>query len=341
MINIPTDQLNNAVDKASEIGLLITPAQLNNAIADKFYHCGTIQHHNSKNGRFIFKHDRAADFITLLLWNHETQQEAKHYINLNHDQPRKQLSPAERQSLQVQIDAKIEADRRKQEHGRKQKSAHYVAWFNQLGMCTSHEYLTRKGIDNTRWFKFRNDTRFNNNLLCFPFVNASGCLQGYQTITPDGTKKRFNGSVGGCFWQFPAVNPCPEVFDTSNSFYLIGEGVATVLSAWQAITNYYDGRVFLPYVLVAFNCGNLDKVIKTTASKKLPYILLVDNDSTKERNAGIETAKQLILDNPDAVIYPVTFTNGNDANDYILTHGDQAFINLLTTQTPITKLLGQ
>ena len=339
MFNTPTDKLIGAVETASAMGLLITPEQLNNAVADRFYHCGTITHPRSKNGRFIVKHDMTTNFITVVFWNHETSQQDKYHINLTTDQPRKPLSPAERQALQAQIDAKIAADRKKREQERERKAAYYVAEYQKLSICQKHDYLTRKGLSNLDNFNLRVDDRFNCDLLCVPFINSSGAMQGYQTIATDGTK-RFNGSVGGCFWQYPAVNPCPEVFDTRNSFYLIGEGLATVLSAWQAIINYYEAQVFLPYALVAFNCGNLDKVIKATAARKLPYILLVDNDSSKPHNAGIETAKQLIMNNPDAVIYPLLFTNGHDANDYILANGERAFIELLTTKTPIIQLIG-
>lgn len=339
MFNIPTDKLNGAVDASLAMGLLITPEQLNNAVADKFYHCGTITHPRSKNGRFIIKHDPATDFITVVFWNHETSQQEKYHINLATDQPRKPLSQAERQALQARIDAKIAADRKKQEQDRNHKASYYVAEYQKLPHAQEHHYFTRKGLGNLDCFNLRVDNRFNRNLLCVPFMNSGGAMQGYQTIAADGTK-RFNGSVGGCFWQYPAVNPCPDAFGASNSFYLIGEGLATVLSAWNAIINHYDAQVFLPYALVAFNCGNLDKVIKATAAKKLPYLLLVDNDSSKPRNAGIETAKQLIMDNPDAVIHPVTFTNGQDANDYILAHGVLAFIELITSQTPIIQLIG-
>lgn len=339
MFNIPTDKLNGAVDTASVMGLLITPEQLNNAVADRFYHCGTITHPRSKNGRFIVKHDMATNFITMVFWNHETSQQDKYHINLTTDHPRKPLSQAERQALQARIDAKIAADRKKQEQERERKAAYYVAEYQKLPHAQEHHYFTRKGLGILDSFNLRVDNRFNRNLLCVPFMNSGGAMQGYQTITADGTK-RFNGSVGGCFWQYPAANPCPDVFDTGNSFYLIGEGLATVLSAWNAIINHYDAQVFLPYALVAFNCGNLDKVIKATAAKKLPYLLLVDNDSSKPNNAGIENAKRLIMDNPDAVIYPVLFTNGQDANDYILANGEWAFIELLIKQSPISKLIG-
>lgn len=340
MFNIPTDKLNGAVDTASVMGLLITPEQLNNAVADRFYHCGTITHPRSKNGRFIVKHDSATDFITMVFWNHETSQQEKYHINLTTDQPSKPLSQAERQALQARIDAKVTADRKKQEQERNYKASYYVAEYQKLLHAQEHDYFSRKGLSNLDSFNLRLDNRFNRNLLCVPFMNSGGAMQGYQTIAADGTK-RFNGSVGGCFWQYPAVNLCPDVFDIANSFYLIGEGLATVLSAWQAIINYYDAQVFLPYALVAFNCGNLDKVIKATAARKLPYILLVDNDSSKPHNAGIETAKQLIMNNPDAVIYPLLFTNGHDANDYILTNGERTFIELLTTKTPISRLIGR
>ncbi len=340
MLTIPNDKLNQALEKASTMGLCLSGSQIESAPTDKIIRCGTTTHPKGKNGAYMVKYDPQNEFITLVLWNHESQERTNHHINLKSpDLNHKPMTAEQRRELQQRIDAKQQAGREKLERERRQKADYFVAEFNQLGFCIEHDYLTRKGIDNPQWFNFHHDVRFNRNLLCVPFMNSGGAMQGYQTIAGDGTK-RFNGSVGGCFWQYPAVNSCPDVFDTGNSFYLIGEGLATVLSGWQAIINHYDAQVFLPYALVAFNCGNLDKVIKATAASRLSYLLLVDNDSSKPNNAGIETAKRLIMDNPDAVIHPVLFTNGQDANDYILANGERTFIELLIKQSPISKLIG-
>lgn len=339
MMVIPANKLADAVVKCSEMGILLSGSQIKSAPTDKIHRCGTSTHPKGKNGAYMVKYDQQNEFITLVLWNHETQERTNHHINLK-SPDYKPMTTDQRRELQQRIDAKQQADRERLERERQQKSAYYVAEFNQLPFCTTHNYLTQKGIGNQQWFNFRHDARFNRDLLCVPFMNNSGYLQGYQTITPDGTK-RFYGSIGGCFWQYPAINPCPEVFDNANSFYIIGEGVATVLSAWQAITNYYDSQVYLPYALVAFNAGNLGKVIENTKHNKLPYLLLVDNDSSKNRNTGIETAKLLLDLQADCEIYPLTFPDNSDANDFILANGEPAFIRLVNqyAKPVINKIL--
>lgn len=196
--------------------------------------------------------------------------------------------------------------------------------------CYSHDYLTYKGINYPEHYQLRLDTRNNNNLLCIPFFNQDGILQGYQSIDTTGRIKIFRGSVGGYFWRYPMTNPCPHVFNERNSFFILCEGLATGLSAYEAITEYFDIDMYLPIILCAFNVGNLDKVITQTKAHKLSYLLLVDNDSAKPRNAGIETAKTLLNKHSDCAIYPLTFTNGDDANDYILKNGVIKFIRLIS-----------
>ena len=338
MLNIPTEKLAAAIDAMNAAGLIIDAAKLSNGVPDKKYRCGTQAKPRGLNGWYVIKYDSALDFVTIIYGNfeHGDDYKLKYHINLkSHDQPIR--TSAERKRLQEQINAKMAADRAKQAQERQRKAAHYSAEFQRLPLCESHPYTDRKGIDEIYYLQLHQDTRFNKNLLCIPFYDDRGIVQGYQTIAPDGTKL-FNGSIGGCFWQYPLTNPLPEVFTQANSFFIIGEGLATVLSAYQAIINYYRSVIFIPYMLVGFNCGNLDKVIKATKSQGLPYLLLVDNDSTKHRNAGIEAAKAILNDHPDCEIYPLTFSNGNDANDYIIEHGEQAFIQLIEQYArPVTN----
>ncbi|HCY39527.1 MAG: hypothetical protein QG673_96 [Pseudomonadota bacterium] len=339
MLNIPTKKLAAAIDAMNAAGLIIDAAKLSNSVPDRKYRSGTQAKPTGLNGWYVIKYDSALDFITIVYGNfeHGDDHKLKYHINLkSHDQPIR--TSEERKRLQEQIDAKIAADRAKQTQERQRKAAHYSAEFQRLPLCESHPYTDRKGIADIHYLQLHQDMRFNKNLLCIPFYDR-GIIQGYQTIAPDGTKL-FNGSIGGNYWQYPLTNPLPEVFTQANSFFIIGEGLATVLSAYQAIINTYRNIVFIPYMLVAFNCGNLDKVIKATQSQGLPYLLLVDNDSTKPRNAGIESAKRLIMDNPNAIICPMTFTNDCDANDFIIEHGEQGFIDLLIRQDPIMQKIG-
>ncbi len=328
MINIPQNKLMGAIEALQIAELFVSHDQIIRAVPDKIYRTGTTQKPKGKNGWFKLLHDGVADFITICYGNFETNSSLKYHINLN-DAPRPKLSTVERQELQRKMQERIARDNLQRSQIDAKKRAELVRLFNSFKYCQEHSYLTRKGIENQFIYQFRIDDSFNNNKLVIPFVDNKGCLHGYQTIAPDGTK-RFNGSVGGCYWQYPIKNPNAEVFNQSNSFYIIGEGLATCLSVYEAINTCFDSLVFLPMVLCAFNAGNLTKVISATKHHKVPYLLLVDNDNTKTSNTGIETAKSIIANHSDATIYPISFSNG-DANDYILAYGMNAFIELLNS----------
>ncbi len=330
--SVPHDKLQDAINEAQAIaGLLIRDDRLLNAVPDRKYRCGTVAKPRGINGWYVVKYDGVSEFITIVYGNFELGDTVKfkYHISLkDKDQPIKKLSPAERAELQAQMNAKIEADRAKYQQEKQKKASYYVNEFNQLPYCVEHPYISKKGIENLSLYKLRHDTRFNRDLLCIPFIDDRGLIQGYQSIAPDGVK-RFCGSVGGYYWQHPINNPSPLVFNSENSFFILCEGVATGISAYQALIDYFDSRVFLPIILCAFNVGNLDKAITATKPQKLPYLLLVDNDSSKPKNAGIEACKQLLENHTDCTIYPLTFPNNADANDYILANGEAAFIQLI------------
>lgn len=331
MLNIPQNKLSLAIEEANHLAnILITFDKISNAIPNRKYRCGTLDKPKGNNGWWIIKHDAMTDFITLVYGNFELGDKVKfkYHINLKDQANVIKRTPEERKKLQQQIDAKIEADRLKHLQETERKRAYYVDEYSKLNHCQNHEYLIRKGIEYSSHYKLMVDNRHNRNLLCVPFVDNKGILHGYQSIATDGTK-RFNGSVGGYYWQYPMINPCPEVFNAENTFYILCEGLATGLSAYEALVDYFDTQVFLPVVLCAFNVGNLDKVITATKANKLPYLLLIDNDSSKSCNAGLETAKTLLNNHSDCEIYPLTFSNGNDANDYIMNYGVFAFIQLI------------
>lgn len=330
--NVPNDKLQAAIDEAQAVaGLLIRHDRLINAVPDRKYRSGTVAKPKGINGWWLVKYDGVAEFITIVYGNFELGDNAKfkYHINLkDNQQPARRLSPAERAELQAKMDARIEADRVKYQQEKQKKASYYVNEFNQLPWCTEHPYITRKCISNLSWYNLRHDDRFNRDLLCIPFIDDRGLMQGYQTIAPDGVK-RFCGSSGGYYWQYPMTNPNELVFDADNSFFILCEGLATGVSAYEAIIDYFDSQVYLPIILCAFNVGNLDKAITATKSRKLPYLLLVDNDSDKSKNAGIETCKLLLENHPDCAIYPLTFPGNADANDYILVNGVAAFIQLI------------
>lgn len=335
MLNIPQNKLNDAVKAMNIAELLVTEKQLSYATPHKIYRCGTVHKPKSKNAWFKVLHDGSSNFITIVYGNHEHGSSEKYHININ-DTTYRSLTTVERKELQKKTEQIIVQDRERQAQEIAAKREKAIKAYNSFRHCDTHPYLERKGIQHPQNYQFRIDNRYDNNNLAIPFVDSTGQIQGYQTIDIDGTK-RFNGRTGGNYWRYPMTNPCSDVFDDSNSFFILCEGVATGLSAYEAITGYFDTQVYLPIVLCAFNAGNLSKVINATKAHKLPYLLLVDNDYTKAKNSGVETAKAIIEEHPDAIIYPIIFNNG-DANDFIVANGEAEFIKLFQSlPNPLTN----
>jgi len=181
--NVPNDKLQAAIEEAhAAAGLLIRDDRLIAAVPDRKYRCGTVAKPKGINGWWLVKYDGVSEFITIVYGNFELGDTVKfkYHISLkDKEHPIKKLSPAERAELQAQMDARIEADRVEYEQSKQQKASYYVNEFNQLPYCMEHAYITRKGITNLGWYNFRQDTRFNRNLLCVPFVNDRGLIQGY------------------------------------------------------------------------------------------------------------------------------------------------------------------
>lgn len=338
MLIIPQDKLTVAVDEMVTLsGLMITTDKLSLAVPNRTYRIGTLDKPSSKNGWYRLFYDSSIDFITIVFGDWVTKIKHKHHINLKEDFSYNQLSHQEREERKKRLNAKIEAQRKQTELKNMRKRDYYVRLFNSFKPCVTHDYLTAKGIT-LSCYPFRINEKYNNNVLCIPFYNANG-LQGYQAITSDGIK-RFRGLPDGCYWQYPQSNPLPQVFTSANSFYILCEGIATGLSAYEAFNNYFDSQIILPIVLCGFTANNLSKVINATKANNLAYLLLVDNDNHPTINTGIETAKQILEEYQELEIYPITFSSGRDANDYINEYGQTAFIQLVTKYaTPLIHKL--
>ena len=326
---LPQDKVDAVLTRALDVGLLLDASKFNTAIPNKMYTCGTAAKPRGLSGRYLIKHDPITEKVTVCLWNFETSSEksplAKVVINLN-DPDAKPLSAQQRKTQQVHMAANLKRQRAQADRENAEKAINCRDMFKASEHCAEHEYFERKGIINLSKYGFKKC----DGAVRIPFTNGIEMV-GFQTIRRDGVK-RFNGSIGGCWWQYPN-NPAV----TDDHFYIIGEGVATVLSAYNAIVTQSDMQ---PIALVGFNAGNLSKVISNTNVNNLPYLLLVDNDSTKAKNAGISAMQQIIDNHSYVEIYPLVMTDGasNDANDFILKHGAQAFIELVKVTAP--KFIG-
>lgn len=330
MLLLAHDNLTQIESKAQEIGLCINNAKLTTTIPSKIYTCGTTANPRGANGRYLVKYDPITEKATVLFWNFETSSEkaplAKVVISLR-DPNTKPLTSAERQQQRAHMAANLKRQREQADRENAEKAINCRDMFKVSEHCAEHEYFEHKGIVNLSKYGFKKC----DGAVRIPFTNGIE-MQGFQTIRRDGVK-RFTGSIGGCWWQYPNNQAI-----TGNHFYIIGEGVATVLSAYKAIVNAQSDM--LPIALVGFNAGNLSKVISNTKDNNLPYLLLVDNDSTKSKNAGVEAMLQILTEHSGIEIYPLVITDGvsNDANDFILKNGAMAFIKLVTDIAP--KFIG-
>ena len=332
MINNPDEVIEIA---KSNTGIIIPCNKLHSAPLGKWISCSTTDKPKSTAGRFKVE----SYCIHFKNWQTDTQ-----YTYFFNKLQNKKLTLAERKQLQQQINQKIADDKAKQEQEKIKNVNYYRSKFLQFKPCIRHKYADRKGLQNLHHYNFKID---NFDRLVIPFFNTNGIMTGYQTImpykVPNNPDKRIFGSYNGCYWQFPHVNIDPGIYNSTNSFYLLGEGIATVLSAYEAIHQYWEKQIFCCYALCGFSANNLSNVIQATSHYNLPYYLLVDNDADKRFNTGFRNAKQLILDNPSVAIYPIAF-GGNksiDANDYILVNGYSNFCRLLSKQTNINQLIAK
>ena len=116
--------------------------------------------------------------------------------------------------------------------------------------------------------------------LVLPVRNADGRIVSLQFVDSEGNKRFLKGGEkAGCYLPIPAKD------GGQAGPLLIGEGVATVLSACMA-TGYAG--------LTAFDAGNLEAVAKIARSKypDREIVLLADNDIHEggSRNTGVEAA---------------------------------------------------
>jgi putative DNA primase/helicase len=132
-----------------------------------------------------------------------------------------------------------------------------------------HPYLVKKKVKN-HGLKLSQDGS-----LLVPIYTVTGDMQSLQKIYPDGGKKFYPGGkvAGGCFFLGVITNGKP---------ILICEGYATAASLLE------DGN---PFVVVAFNAGNLTKVAMELRNE-LPgiEIIIAGDDDHAGRAAAIDAA---------------------------------------------------
>lgn len=194
-------------------------------------------------------------------------------------------------------------------------------------------YFVKKGVklptydgENVSEIKFYKEI----NAVCIPLRDINGEIKSIQYIKPDGEKRfEYNAPVKGSFYS---LNLSSLQYDDDNtSPIFIGEGVATMLTIYEAI-----GKEFQP-VVAAMNCGNLLPVAKAIKEKYPEHkiFIIADNDHKSKINSGLNAANRACEElKLDGVIYP-TFTkenNGTDFNDYASSLGLNAVKNLINSE---------
>lgn len=180
-------------------------------------------------------------------------------------------APAEREALRQ----RIKQDRAAQEKAlaERQAEASYKARkiLAEAQDCTSHAYLTRKGVKPCHGLKVAQDGR-----LVVPVLGADGKAQSLQLIDAKGGKRFLTGGrvAGGYF-----------AIKGENGPLFLAEGLATGLTVTEA-----TGAT----VLCAFNAGNLAAVARM-AREKYPareLVVAADNDRKTEGNPGLTKGRE-------------------------------------------------
>lgn len=178
------------------------------------------------------------------------------------------MTEAERQAHRDRVQAMQR--QRDAEHAQRQQKAAADAsrrW-TAAAICTSHDYLTVKGVK-------AHSIKIEGNNLLIPMRDTSGKVHSLQTIAQDGTKMFMSGGrVKGCY--FSIGKPAGSV--------IVCEGFATGASIHEATGSA---------VAVAFNAGNLEAVAVALRNKypSLKIIIAADDDHQTAGNPGLTKAR--------------------------------------------------
>ena len=205
------------------------------------------------------------------------------------------MTEAEREALRECIRQGKEENARRLEERRRQAAEAARELFESLPPAgEENAYLRHKGVLPLGAFRECDASRtpFPSQLagacLVVPLLNSEGRTVSLQFIDEAGSKRFLpGGEKKGCYFPIPAKD------GSKDGPLLIGEGVATVLSACMA-TGYAG--------LVAFDCGNLEAVGRV-AREKYPereLVFLADNDCAgkdgsarpEEQNPGLVAARK-------------------------------------------------
>ncbi len=205
------------------------------------------------------------------------------------------MTEAEREALRERIRQGKELNRKRLAERHREAAEAANALFRTLSPAgEENTYLSRKGVSPMGGLRECDASRtpYPSQLagacLVVPLLNSEGRTVSLQFIDEAGSKRFLpGGEKKGCYFPIPARD------GSRDGPLLIGEGIATVLSACMA-TGYAG--------LVAFDCGNLEAAGRV-AREKYPereLVFLADNDCTdkdgsarpEEQNPGLVAARK-------------------------------------------------
>jgi putative DNA primase/helicase len=205
---------------------------------------------------------------------------------------------------------KAAEERRKLKHGARSANA---AIRTMTQPRKDHPYIRRKGLS----FPLPSGVGQIGSDLIVPLRDAKGEIWNRQAISPDGTKMFLPGRKAGCYF---------EIEGDGDVVYVV-EGLATGITVHEA-----TGK----RVVVAFDAGNIRRVVEALASVYAGrMVIAADNDRRTPGNPGMKAALDTGVEFEIPVVSP-DFSpeeNGNDWNDFALTHGIEKAADEITRQT--------
>ncbi len=274
-------------DALTSAGLVVDDIDLSGELV----RCGTTQKPHGTDGAYAVHLDKTP-LVWLCNWHDGGIPQTVYLYEKNQLDA---LTETEREALRERIRQEKEENARRLAERRRQAAEAANALFRPLPTAgEKNPYLSRKGVSPMGDLRECDaaQTPFPSQLagacLVVPVLNSEGRTVSLQFIDGEG-RKRFlpGGEKKGCYFPIPARD------GSKAGPLLIGEGIATVLSACMA-TGHAG--------LVAFDAGNLEAVAKVARGKypERELVLLADNDCTDrdgtprtdEQNAGLVAARK-------------------------------------------------
>ena len=291
---IKVKNFSEIIEKVKIIDVNITVNELDNSLlSNKVFRVGTNHKPKGKNG--WIKSFKNSTNIVIIIGNYENDSTLRFILNYG--------SSFERYT-----------NRPLAQNFENSNQVNFKQLYSSLKVLNinNHPYFVNKNLD----YIYHHDdirlTRFGQ--LAIPIYNGiSSDICGIQYINVDGTKRFHPQSILKRSVYF--VNHESSIQD--DSVAIIGEGYATVITAFQALILHNPNINVI--AIVAFSANNLINVIDLISTNNI--LLLVDNDCQSKINVGLNTSQRILskyktFKNISLVIPNLPTNESCDINDY-------------------------